>query len=272
MAPRLVVDTRERALIDALKLVSREARTLGYAPKGHESEEALVESMDLADVEIRDGETYNLYERKTLRDLAASIKDTRYRSQKARLRDAMLEGVRVEYVLELTPVERRFLSATCADANFRGTGMSAAALRGAVYNTQCRDQMHVHLSSSVEETARYVYEHWSRMLRFTGKKRDRTQEQLDITQHKKRKQENATAHTRFIAMLCCAQGVSHTVASAVATHFRSMSALVEAFREITPQSDEKKLKKQCVAVFKDLKGVGPTLAYSLWAMLTGREL
>lgn len=79
-----LIDSREKKIIE------------NFAQ--YEYDNVLVETLDLADIECRiDGNTVLLIERKTLDDLAASIKDGRYREQKMRLKAS---GINTFYLLE----------------------------------------------------------------------------------------------------------------------------------------------------------------------------
>ena len=79
----ITVDVRERELI----------RILGN--------DANVKALDMGDVLVRSGWEW-VFERKTLDDLAASIKDGRYREQKSRLL-AHYPPHRITYILEGAP-------------------------------------------------------------------------------------------------------------------------------------------------------------------------
>jgi ERCC4-type nuclease len=116
--PSLVIDCRERRLLELLPHAQRENLALG-------------------DVQVRLGETVFVFERKTANDLESSIKDGRYREQKARVL-AAVPPARVAYFIEGRVA--------------RGDKM----LEGAITNMQFRDGVHVVLSANVEDTARWI--------------------------------------------------------------------------------------------------------------------
>lgn len=130
-----VVDNREISLIDALHRMSIDV-------------EIKIQSMDIADIQI----TYNNYtlliERKTVADLAASIKDGRSREQKARLMStrALDPSVRLLYIIEGSLPEADSNSITCF-------GVTSSAIHSFHYNTLFRDNIFVITTNSVQHTA-----------------------------------------------------------------------------------------------------------------------
>ena len=73
MNSKIIVDYREKKLIDKLKCSQRISNVLE------------IRNLDIADI-ILQFETYSFYiERKTIPDLISSIKDGRYKEQKMRL-------------------------------------------------------------------------------------------------------------------------------------------------------------------------------------------
>jgi ERCC4-type nuclease len=92
------------------------------------------------------------FERKTIADLAASMKDGRYHEQKARLL-AHYPAHRITYILEgLSPVNN-----WCLQDAPRMTGpIATAALQGMIFNTLYRDGIHVFGTRNTEETAAFI--------------------------------------------------------------------------------------------------------------------
>lgn len=82
-----IIDTREKKIIEYFQ-----------GDDSKKFENVRVQTLDIGDVHcIREGKTVLVIERKSLDDLAASIKDGRYREQKLRLKSSGLEFV---YLLE----------------------------------------------------------------------------------------------------------------------------------------------------------------------------
>ena len=112
-----------------------------------------VRQLDMGDILLRaPGAGEWVFERKTLADLAASIKDGRYREQKARLL-AHYHPSRITYILEGAPN----VSTWCArDASTSTVGVgriSTSTFQGFVFNTMYRDGIHIMFTHDVEDTA-----------------------------------------------------------------------------------------------------------------------
>jgi len=133
----LQIDTREAALIEAL---------------GQEHNYVCVKALDMGDILLTTQTAGDwVFERKTVADLAASIKDGRYREQKARLL-AHYPPNRITYILEGAPC----VSTWCGDENKVMGRMSTGTFQGFVFNTMYRDGIHVVFTHDVEDTAAFI--------------------------------------------------------------------------------------------------------------------
>ena len=123
-------DNREKDLIKLLE-------TKGY--------EVTLENLDLGDIQFIDLTTKEIIimiERKTYADLSASIKDGRYKEQKERMIHSLKNTVRKIVLLE-------------------GDSMSTFTLpsktfKSVVINTLIRDNIHIHMSKSKEDTIEFI--------------------------------------------------------------------------------------------------------------------
>ena len=119
-----VVDSRERELIKLLP------------------ETIKIEPLHIGDIQFqKSGQNVLLLERKTMADLASSIKDGRYHEQKARLM-ASAHLHMTGYIFE-GPLRNI-------------GGISSKTLIGAITNTFVRDKMVVFRTMSLQETATFV--------------------------------------------------------------------------------------------------------------------
>ena len=132
---QIVIDGRERALIDEITKTDPGAS---------------VKNMPLGDAAVVDDDgAVQLYiERKTLRDLSASIGDGRYRDQAARFCSTQIDPRRIFYVIEgsadeyeRTPSKYRVPYSTLVSAMF-----SLAVSKG----------FSIHRTRSVQETAQWI--------------------------------------------------------------------------------------------------------------------
>jgi ERCC4-type nuclease len=151
----IFVDNRERALI--------EFREQLYHTKGADYEMAhgsaiewRVGKLDLGDIQIYDSKskTHMVFERKTFQDISSSIKDGRYREQKARLL-AHFRPAQIMYILEDFNTQLFFTIRSSRQSFF---GLSKSTYEGFFLNTMYRDKIHIHRSSGIEETFCFVLE------------------------------------------------------------------------------------------------------------------
>ncbi len=143
MATRLLVDSRERAVAEALQRA-------GVPYSQHE--------LAVCDFEVQGPHVSWLLERKTLTDWAASIKDGRLKSQRSRAREfaeAVHPRVRLGYIVEtgrvplLTDAHTR-IGGDPRQRNARGVAESALA--GSIVRTTLRDGIPCYWSGSVDDT------------------------------------------------------------------------------------------------------------------------
>ncbi len=89
---KILVDNREKALIPVIKSLNTD---LGFKC------EIVIEKLDIGDIIIKDGIHEKLVvERKTLCDLASSLRDGRYREQSYRLNGINLHNHNIIYLIE----------------------------------------------------------------------------------------------------------------------------------------------------------------------------
>ena len=140
MEMTLYIDNREGALIEALANV-------------HQPRHVEVKQLDMGDILLTTSTVGDwVFERKTMADLAASIKDGRYREQKARLL-AHFPTHRITYMIEGAPC----VSKWCDDKAAMLTGrVNAGILQGFVFNTMYRDGIHVVFMQDLEDTAAFI--------------------------------------------------------------------------------------------------------------------
>lgn len=235
MSPILLVDTRERDL----------AQILGAT--------ATVAQLDIGDALIRDepeesGRIAFAFERKSLSDLAASIKDGRYKEQKARLLANVPAG-RITYILELE-------GNTWDDAAPEKRGISISVFKGAYINTMYRDGIHVVFTKNVVETAMWITDVFQKYsadpAKFDGGSSEPYVANLCL---KTRRAANLTPQLCYIAQLSQIPGVSRKIAEAIVQVYPTMHDLVLAdakdLQEIPMVG-----KKKAAVIFQYLKGEG----------------
>jgi ERCC4-type nuclease len=213
------VDTREHGLTEFF--------TNNTAPESPWSVRSV--PLELGDIQIVDegkGIRY-VFERKTFQDLAASIKDGRYREQKSRLL-ASFSPSHITYLLEDVNTRTILCPKSTHQCFF---GLSKSAFESFLLHTRYRDGIHIHCSATPEETARYVMALAHRLHlhpeMFSGSKGANTA-YIDTCAIKSCKRSNITPMVCFQLQLGQIPGLSSGIAKIVSQHISSMRDLTRA--------------------------------------------
>lgn len=210
MSVEILVDFREATLLEKLQ---------EYVETHHIPVHIVNKNLEVGDVIIQQNDT-NLslvFERKTIADLAASIKDGRYKEQKYRLLSTYTPH-HVTYIIE---GGRTFMS----DKH----GISASTFEGAFMNTMYRDGVHVLCVTDVDDTARWIANLARRCVDNPGKFSGIEQKggYHNQCKAKTRKIENITPQSCFIMQLCQIPGVSQKIAENIAQVYPSLRCFIE---------------------------------------------
>jgi ERCC4-type nuclease len=241
---KLVVDCRERALASDL-------RKLGV--------EFDVEGLPVGDViaELGGGRRRILFERKSMYDLSASIKDGRLVEQKARLMDAACgERRNVVYIVE---------SSSCGlpgSQSRRLRGITLAALEVTIANIMVRDGVCVVRTKNVRATAGFLADLVKRATACPDDycRTDAPPIAPIIAKKRDAALRDATSDALLVAQIANVPGISGPMARRVlasaAPKARCVADLVWALRA-----------KGAAAL--RVKGVGPKLGDRIWAAVMG---
>lgn len=184
--------------MDKVRLDSREACLAAELP------EALVEGLGTGDVDIA-GRL--VLERKRVDDLAASIRDGRWRDQLARLRALAesSEAVRVAVIVE----------GTLPRGDERVNNVPGRSLRSALSGAFVRDGVAHFLTSDVSETAGLVRSLAERVSRGEAPSRQGGASACNGVRLPKRSEALDDTRAVAVAQLCVVPGVSKTIAEHV---------------------------------------------------------
>lgn len=242
MGIQLLIDHREHGIVQL-------HRTL--FPEATEPEVQIV-SLDSGDFQVLwpEERLHYVFERKTFADLAASIKDGRYREQKARLL-ATFRPDQLTYLLEDLNTERIFH----ASSRHGFFGLSKSAYQSFLLHARYRDGIHIHISSGTEETLQYLLEFMQRLRAHPEYfRRGVAEAPIDMKeggaatasasasattayiQHcaiKTRKKDNLTPTVCFQLQLGQIPGISATLATSLSQQVGSMRELME---KLTPMA------------------------------------
>lgn len=239
----IVVDSRERELPVALAAAGADYR---------------VAALDVGDVEVwADGQRVLLLERKSLSDLAASVKDGRYAEQKARMLATTASGpTTVMYVVEVGS----FATAFSFDSRMHDGlgGLPAATLQGCIVS-MLLDARCV-MTRDVSDTAAFVIRAAKRLSKrrcsgtvVSGSTYASVATAACVVAARKR--DNLDPVTCFQHQLAQLPGVSVKLAGVLCAEFGSMSALYARLLPMAPN--------ERVAAFTALPLIGAKKATQL---------
>lgn len=213
MVLKVVIDTRERSLISCFDT----------------SFDFLIENLDIGDATITD-EDHGIslvFERKSLADLGASIKDGRYKEQKHRLL-SQFPAHRVTYIVE----EGHILP---KDAH----GLKKSVYFGMYVHSMYRDGVHVVFTKNVGETADFIVNVATKCKENPEKFKssDGTDDYILSRKAKCRKIENIDPSTCYQLQLCQIPGVSHKLAEGVMGQFPTLLQFMQHLATFTTKSE-----------------------------------
>ncbi len=213
---KLIVDNREKELIKKL-----EAQPL----------EIEVKMLDIADFQFYyNDEPFLFIERKSINDLAQSIKDGRYREQKYRLKKS---GVNVLYLIEGKMKDLK-------------SGMNKDVLWGSMANTQFRDNFRVFRVENLDESVEFLVKIFNK-LNSGEYSNTKQREYVETVQPKKKYKDQDNC---FILQLCDIPGVSVNIAREISKVYPSMFQLIKGYMEAENDSECKKMLQNILIPIK----------------------
>ena len=238
MSVKLVVDIRETKLV---KLFKENQDSLGF--------EVSYENLDIGDFHILYGESQriiHIYERKTLTDLLASIKDSRYSEQKIRLLEVD-KSVKISYIIE---DYRSFTS--IKDSSLLGSICSLTLLNnfGMFYTKDINDTYFL-----LKEIMNRIVKSPSKFIKTAEKKDEGKDEGNDTGKDTetiivtKKKSSNITKSNIIVNFLSQIPGISTKTASAIMIYHPSISDLILKLN--TLETDKEKIEYLSKLKFPD---------------------
>lgn len=189
-----------------------------------------------------------VFERKSVADLAASIKDGRFREQKQRLQ-ATYPIDRITYIVEGFSFKKL--------SNGKAVqGIQSSALISALVSLSYRDGFHVIQTTNTLDTMYALKEIMTRMESHPDKIQRATEVANDDTylaslKIKTKKIDNLTPDLCFLLQLGQVPGISTTLAQDIVKVYPKMSVLLT------------EIKTKGVKAFADVPGIGPKKAETL---------
>ena len=243
---RIQIDAREHELIPRIQQL---VETLP-AFKGLLVETA---ALPIADIVLqKDGKDWVVMERKSIADLAASIKDGRYEEQSYRLQGLPIHNHNILYLIEGNVLQQGHNSFKDRIDKF--------TLYSAMFSLGFYKGFSVFRTFSLDETALFVCNCANKLRKeetrvaFYGETNHETADYVSVV--KKVKKENITPDNIGEIMLSQIPGISSVTATAIMAHYKSIVALIESCKQPDPglkdvtytneKGQSKKLNKTCI--------------------------
>lgn len=224
---QFIIDNRERKVIDCISKKNIEYK---------------LTNLDIGDYifeyKQKEDNPKVIIERKTVDDLASSIKDGRYKEQKVRLLNEQNNGHQIIYIIE--------------GNIYNGVGkISSKTFNSVIVNGIIRDGIYTYISKDIEDTVNFLIKSFD-MINKTGKiwnrfpvnskchvnnqynknnisdKNNKSNENnIEYVSHiKSVKKDNLTPKVCFIHQLAQIPGVSVKIATAISDKFNSITELI----------------------------------------------
>jgi ERCC4-type nuclease len=240
---QIVIDGREKELLECLKTLSTEFDGIDIISK----------ELQIGDIMIqKDDIVYIVIERKTTLDLAASIKDGRYKEQSLRLTSLNIHTHNIYYLIE-------------GDiSSYKSATMKPSTLYSTLFSIQFYKGFSLFRTKNVFESAVFLYNSAKKVIRENfrkGKYKDKEHTENEIETNytsviKTCKKDNITPININEIMLSQIPGISINVASKILNEFQSVYNLTHCLKQnseclklFTYENDKKqtkKLNKTCI--------------------------
>ena len=231
---KIVIDNRElnsHTYSAGLRLFFEPSSVMENFPDNKKNVVVEYSNLDIGDYHFYyNNELVLLIERKTINDLAASIKDGRHREQKSRLET--MDKSKIIMLIEG--------SINKPNDSIKYNRVEPYTIISSIYNTMLRDNFHVLHTSNIEETIfclfNFVKKLYKTGLDFMKIEDKPTMEENLIATMKLKKKDNITKDTFSISALSCIPGVSNKIASELIGKYSNITNLLA---EITTQDNPK---------------------------------
>jgi len=214
------------------------------------------ENLDIGDIIVKKNEEIFLaIERKSLKDMAQSINDGRWREQRTRMINNM--GDKSMYIIE---------GGAHLDESGDDIGrVSQKTLKSSIINLLIRDNIRVYFSKDMEDTIRFIEVIYTKLDEI-----DKTRETNNfyLNNVKIKKKNNVDSLNCFIMQLATIPGVSVTAAKEISSLYPNMNELILEYNK--KESDKEKLM-MLSKIKVGSKSLGPKLSEKIYKLLVGLD-
>jgi len=242
---KIIIDNREKDIIQLFKVTD-------FKFKNNELIEIAYDNLDIGDFHIKvDEQLAIVIERKTLADLAASIKDGRYKEQKARMK-----AINIPNHYKMYLIEGEVYAEDSLDKNSKFVscnGIAISTIISSIVNTYLRDGLSIYKTKNINATAKFLAKIFEKMPEFGNNVLNNSQSISSIGQSneqetdeymsglKLKKKENMTGIACYISQLAQITGVSYNIAKSISEKFNSLIDLSLAYLGLEEDKDREML-------------------------------
>jgi crossover junction endonuclease MUS81 len=220
----------------------------------NEKENFSFENLDIGDIIVKkNDEIFLAIERKSLKDMAQSINDGRWREQRTRMLNNM--GDKSMYI-----IEGGYLLDETGDDIGR---VSQKTLKSAIINLLIRDNIRVYFSKDMEDTIKFIESIYEKL---DDIEKSRETNNFYLNNVKIKKKANVDSLNCFIMQLATIPGVSVTAAKEISGLYKNMNELILEYNK--KESDKEKLL-MLSKIKVGSKSLGPKLSEKIYKLLIG---
>ena len=191
-----------------------------------------IKNLELGDIIFKyNDDDVLIIERKTLSDLACSIKDGRYNEQKQRLLSNYSKH-KILYIIEGNMNK---------SSDFIVGGLPMYTLFSSIINMLLRDNINIYKSIDIQETIRFIKKFIKKL-----KKQGTSflnQKNISYTQTliKSKKKQNMTPEICYLQQLSQIPGVSYKIAKTISQEYKSMNELIINYNKLETEEQKQNM-------------------------------
>ena len=248
---KLIIDNREKKLIELIK----------------NDIDILLKNLDIGDIQFSiEDNIVIIIERKTICDLAASIKDGRYKEQKIRIKN--IKNSKIIYLLE-------------GNINTNYNGIPSSTILSVIVNTMIRDNITVYVTKDIKETYNFIKKVHKQLskngLDFINSGEKYKMDNISSAEIeysrtiKKCKKENINPTVCFINQLSQIPGVSSISACEIVNKYTSMENLINEYNKLDTIEDKYNLHSELLIGKKKKRRMGNKISKKIYLYLSNNK-
>jgi crossover junction endonuclease MUS81 len=213
--------------------------------------------LDIGDIQIIQEEEIIVIERKTIKDLLASIKDGRYKEQKVRLQSQLQQKKITSYFYILE------------GNTFSLNKKEKSILNGSLISIQLRDGIHIINTDTISETYNFIIRLTERMKipnsNIFATSSNNIVNQTYLNSVKLRKKENIQPRQAQILMFSNIPGVSVTIGEIIINTYGNVMELFDKYQGLESEDEKERLLENITV--KERRKIGLKLSKKIYNYL-----